>query len=94
MLTADAAILIILWLSLAKNAEIIETYVGAVIGTACEGDLLVMYAAGAYGYSMASNYNRAGRPEVVFAKNGKARRVLRRETYEDQLRLEADDELI
>ena len=63
-------------------------------GTAAEGDLLVMYAAGAYGYSMASNYNRAGRPEVVFAKNGKARRVLRRETYEDQLRLEADEEII
>lgn len=62
--------------------------------TASEGDLLVMYAAGAYGYSMASNYNRAGRPEVVFAKNGKARRVLRRETYEDQLRLEADEDII
>ncbi|MBP3384473.1 MAG: diaminopimelate decarboxylase [Firmicutes bacterium] len=62
--------------------------------TACEGDLLVMYAAGAYGYSMASNYNRAGRPEVVFVKDGKARRVLRRETYEDQLRLEADEQII
>lgn len=58
-----------------------------------EGDLLVIYAAGAYGYSMASNYNRAGRPEVVFVKDGKARRVLRRETYEDQLRLEADEQL-
>lgn len=62
--------------------------------TATEGDLLVMYAAGAYGYSMASNYNRAGRPEVVFVKDGKARRVLRRETYEDQLRLEADEQII
>lgn len=58
-----------------------------------EGDLLVIYAAGAYGYSMASNYNRAGRPEVIFAKEGKARRVLRRETYQDQLRLEADEQL-
>lgn len=58
-----------------------------------EGDLLVIYAAGAYGYSMASNYNRAGRPEVVFVKDGKARRVLRRETYQDQLRLEADEQL-
>lgn len=61
--------------------------------SAQEGDLLVIYAAGAYGYSMASNYNRAGRPEVVFVKNGRVRRVLRRETYEDQLRLEADEEL-
>lgn len=63
-------------------------------GTAAEGDLLVIYAAGAYGYSMASNYNRAGRPEVVFAKDGKARRVLRRETYEDQLKLETDEAII
>lgn len=62
--------------------------------TAAEGDLLVIYAAGAYGYSMASNYNRAGRPEVVFAKAGKARRVLRRETYEDQLKLETDEAII
>ncbi|MCB6993487.1 diaminopimelate decarboxylase [bacterium 210820-DFI.6.37] len=62
--------------------------------TAAEGDLLVIYSAGAYGYSMASNYNRAGRPEVVFAKGGKARRVLRRETYEDQLRLETDESII
>lgn len=61
--------------------------------SACEGDLLVMYATGAYGYSMASNYNRAGRPEVVFVKNGKARRVLKRETFEDQLRLETDEQL-
>ncbi len=61
--------------------------------SAREGDFLVMYATGAYGYSMASNYNRAGRPEVVFAKDGKARRVLRRETYQDQLRLETDDGL-
>lgn len=59
--------------------------------TACEGDLLVMYATGAYGYSMASNYNRAGRPEVIFVKNGKARRVLRRETFDDQLRLETKE---
>lgn len=62
--------------------------------SAQEGDLLVIYAAGAYGYSMASNYNRAGRPEVVFVKDGKARRVLRRETYEDQLRLETDELII
>lgn len=61
--------------------------------SAAEGDILVIYAAGAYGYSMASNYNRAGRPEVVFVKRGKARRVLKRETYQDQLRLETDEQL-
>ena len=52
------------------------------------GDLLAVYSTGAYGYSMASNYNRLGRPAVVFAKDGKAKLVMRRETYEDQYSLE------
>ncbi|MDF2655450.1 MAG: diaminopimelate decarboxylase [Bacillota bacterium] len=58
------------------------------------GDLLVVYGTGAYGYSMASNYNRLNRPAVVFAKEGKARVVIKRESYSDQLRLEADEEVI
>ena len=61
--------------------------------TAQPGDLLIMYSTGAYGYSMASNYNRAGRPAVVFAKDGKARIVLRRETYEDQLRYDTNGDI-
>ncbi len=52
------------------------------------GDLLVVFSTGAYGYSMASNYNRLGRPAVVFAKDGQARLIIRRETYEDQYSLE------
>lgn len=52
------------------------------------GDLLAVFSTGAYGYSMASNYNRLGRPAVVFAANGQARLIIRRETYEDQYRLE------
>ena len=52
------------------------------------GDLLLVYSTGAYGYSMASNYNRLGRPPVVFAGGGRAKLVIRRESYEDQLRLE------
>ena len=52
------------------------------------GDLLVMKATGAYGYSMASNYNRLGRPAVVFAADGNSRLIIRRETYEDQYKLE------
>lgn len=55
-----------------------------------KGDLLVMYSTGAYGYSMASNYNRLGRPAVVFVKDGRARLVLRRESYEDQYDLEVE----
>jgi diaminopimelate decarboxylase len=43
---------------------------------------------GAYGYSMASNYNRVPRPAVVFVANETARLVLRRETFEDLARLE------
>lgn len=58
-----------------------------------QGDLLVMYATGAYGYSMASNYNRAGKPAVVFAKDGNARIVMKRETYEDLLHLETDEQV-
>jgi diaminopimelate decarboxylase len=43
---------------------------------------------GAYGYSMASNYNRTQRPAVVFVANAEAREVLRRETFDDLARLE------
>lgn len=50
------------------------------------GDLLAVYATGAYGYSMSSNYNRALRPAVVFVKDGVSREVVRRQTYADLLR--------
>ncbi|MBQ3107298.1 MAG: diaminopimelate decarboxylase [Firmicutes bacterium] len=52
------------------------------------GDLLLVYTTGAYGYSMASNYNRLPRPAVVFAKDGQAKLVIRRETFEDLEHLE------
>jgi diaminopimelate decarboxylase len=47
------------------------------------GDLLVIPATGAYGHAMASNYNALPRPPIVFCKDGDARLVTRRETYED-----------
>jgi diaminopimelate decarboxylase len=47
------------------------------------GDVLVTPATGAYGYAMASNYNGVTRPPVVFCRDGEARLVVRRETYED-----------
>lgn len=50
------------------------------------GDLLATPVTGAYGYSMASNYNRLTRPPVVFVRDGDARLVVRRETHEDLLR--------
>jgi diaminopimelate decarboxylase len=47
------------------------------------GDVLVTPVTGAYGYSLANNYNGVPRPPVVFCKDGDARVVVRRETYED-----------
>jgi diaminopimelate decarboxylase len=55
------------------------------------GDVLATPVTGAYGYSMASTYNRVGRPAVVFVKDGRARIVLRRETLEDLEALECDE---
>jgi diaminopimelate decarboxylase len=52
------------------------------------GDLLVIPATGAYTYSMASNYNRQPRPAVVLVDNGTATEIIRRETYDDLLRLD------
>lgn len=51
------------------------------------GDLLVTPATGAYGYSMSSNYNGQTRPAVLFVNDGHARVVIRRESYEDLVRL-------
>lgn len=50
------------------------------------GDVIAVLATGAYGYSMASNYNRVPRPAVVFAENGQAQEVVTRETYEDLIK--------
>ncbi|APX73362.1 diaminopimelate decarboxylase [Companilactobacillus allii] len=52
------------------------------------GDILAMLDTGAYGYSMASNYNRNPRPAVVFVENGQDKLVVKRESYEDLTRLD------
>jgi diaminopimelate decarboxylase len=52
------------------------------------GDVLVTPVTGAYGYSMASNYNKVPRPAVVFVHNGSDRVVVRREVDEDLVRLD------
>ena len=54
------------------------------------GDLLAVAATGAYCYAMASGYNRLPRPAVVAVRDGAARAILRRETVEDQFRLEVE----
>lgn len=52
------------------------------------GDLLVVAATGAYGRSLASNYNMVTRPGVVAVEKGSAREIVRRETIDDLLRLD------
>jgi diaminopimelate decarboxylase len=88
---------------LADRPEDEPTVTAAVAGKHCEsgdilvkeahlpdprpGDVLVTPATGAYGYSMASNYNGQLRPAVIFVKDGKARVVIKREDYEDLVHL-------
>jgi len=55
-----------------------------------EGDLLAIKNAGAYGFTMSSNYNFRGRAAEVLVENGAFRIVRRRETYEDLVRLERE----
>ena len=57
-----------------RDAELADPQVGDVVATPVTG---------AYGFSMANNYNGIPRPPVVFCKDGDARVVVRRETYED-----------
>ncbi len=53
------------------------------------GDTLVIFSTGAYHFSMFSHYNRHLRPAVVFLRNGQVETVVKRETYEDIIRLES-----
>jgi diaminopimelate decarboxylase len=53
-----------------------------------EGDFLVFYNAGAYGYEMASNYNARYKPAQVLYENGLAKLISRRDTFEDLLSLQ------
>jgi diaminopimelate decarboxylase len=47
------------------------------------GDVIVTPASGAYGFAMANNYNGVPRPPVVLCKDGDARVVVRRESFDD-----------
>src|SRR5699024_8456794 len=49
------------------------------------GDLVVLATTGAYGYTLANNYNGALKPAIVFLQDGEARLVAWRDTYEDLL---------
>jgi diaminopimelate decarboxylase len=85
--------------AIAERPDAPSTHVTTVAGMHCEsgdvlikdvalaepriGDVLVTPATGAYGHSMANNYNSVPRPPVILCKDGEARVVVRRETYED-----------
>ena len=56
---------------------------------ATRGDILAILATGAYGFSMSSNYNKNIKPAVIFVKDGKAKVVSKRQTYEELLELES-----
>lgn len=87
---------------IANNANAPRTEKVTIAGKCCEsgdillentmmpeihvGDTLAVLATGAYNYSMASNYNRIPRPAVVAVSDGKARVVVKRETYEDLIK--------
>jgi diaminopimelate decarboxylase len=85
--------------AIADRPDAPSTHVTTVAGMHCEsgdvlikdvalpepriGDVLVTPATGAYGHSMANNYNSVPRPPVILCRDGEARVVVRRETYED-----------
>lgn len=52
------------------------------------GDILITASTGAYGYSMASNYNKIPKPAVVMVSNGESNLVCKRQTYDELLELE------
>ncbi|MBO5947982.1 diaminopimelate decarboxylase [bacterium] len=56
-----------------------------------DGDVICVYNTGAYGYSMASNYNRVQKPCVVLVNNSQSAMIVRRESLDD---LVAHDEMI
>ncbi len=53
-------------------------------------DLLLIHSAGAYGFTMASNYNTRGRSAEVACEGGSCRLIRKRESFEDQIRLEKE----
>lgn len=70
-----------------ESGDIIQENV-SLPDTTCRGDIIAVCTTGAYNYSMASNYNRIGRPPIVMLKDGIDTVVVRRETFEDMTALD------
>ncbi len=87
---------------IANKANLEATELVSIAGKCCEsgdmliwdarlapvesGDILAVFATGAYNYAMSSNYNRLPRPAMVLVKDGKSYPILKRETYQDIVR--------
>ncbi len=69
-----------------KVCEIDNFAVDRMLPETKEGDIIVFKSAGAYGYSMASNYNSRFRPAEVFVVDGQAHLVRKRDNYDDLVR--------
>ena len=63
---------------------------GVELPTLNSGDLLCVKSAGAYGFTMSSNYNSRGRAAEVAVQGGKARLIRKRESFEDLIALEKE----
>jgi diaminopimelate decarboxylase len=90
--------------AICTNMESAETETVTIAGKCCEsgdilikdfelpkaesGDILAVFGTGAYGYSMASNYNKIPRAAVVLVNSGTSKLIVQRESYEDLLRNE------
>ncbi len=63
----------------------------AVLHDPAPGEIVATPVTGAYGYSLANNYNGVPRPPVIFCRDGNARAVVRRERYEDLMARDVDE---
>jgi diaminopimelate decarboxylase len=88
----------------ANKAAEIKTDVVTICGKCCEsgdilikdaqvapldrGDIFAVFSTGAYGYSMASNYNKNPLPAVVMVNDGKSEIIVNRQSYEDMIKNE------
>lgn len=58
------------------------------VAPAERGDIFAIFSTGAYGYAMASNYNKVPLPAVISVKEGESKIMVRRQTYEDMIKNE------
>ena len=79
------------WVVVGRHCESGDVLIdGVPLGDPAVGDLLAVPATGAYCHTMANNYNGTRRLPVVFAGDGDARVVVRRETWDDLLARDVD----